>query len=101
MTLPLTAAPNPASSPDLAEDLTARANDLVVEHQDRIYTQTSHVFTILMLVQWAAGIVAALWISPRTWSGTTSQVHVHVWLAIFLGGAITSLPVFLTVIRPC
>jgi two-component system, sensor histidine kinase and response regulator len=47
-----------------------------------------------------AGIAAALWISPRAWVGATSQVHVHVWLAVFLGGAITSLPIFLTLVRP-
>jgi len=43
-----------------------------------------------MLVQWVAGIAAALWISPRAWVGATSRVHLHVWLAVFLGGAITS-----------
>src|SRR5205807_3722684 len=37
---------------------------------------------------------------PRAWAGATSQVHLHVWLAVFLGGAITSLPVFLTLVRP-
>jgi two-component system, sensor histidine kinase and response regulator len=47
-----------------------------------------------------AGIGAAVWISPRTWVGTTSHVHLHVWLSIFLGGAITSLPVFLALTRP-
>jgi signal transduction histidine kinase len=54
-----------------------------------------------MLVQWIAGIVAALIFSPRTWSGSVSSVHLHVWLAIFLGGALTSLPVFLALARPC
>ncbi|HLW76189.1 MAG TPA: response regulator, partial [Bryobacteraceae bacterium] len=28
------------------------------------------------------------------------DIHIHVWLAIFLGGAITSLPVYLTIVRP-
>jgi hypothetical protein len=83
-----------------AEDITLRARELVMQHQDQVYTQTSWAFTILMLVQWLAGIGAALWISPRTWVGTTSHVHLHVWLSIFLGGAITSLPVFLTLTRP-
>jgi two-component system sensor histidine kinase/response regulator len=91
---------NLALSPDFTEDITPRASELVTEHQNRIYTQTSRLFTILMLVQWVAGIAAALWISPRAWSGDTSSVHLHVWLAIFLGGAITSLPVFLTLVRP-
>src|SRR5216684_3340341 len=92
--------PQIASPPDIAEDMTARATELVVQHQNQIYTQTSRLFTILMLVQWVAGIAAALWISPRAWAGATSRVHLHVWLAVFLGGAITSLPVFLTLVRP-
>jgi two-component system sensor histidine kinase/response regulator len=87
-------------SPDVDEDVAPRTVQLVAEHQDRIFTQTSRLFTILMLVQWVAGIAAALWISPRAWAGATSQIHVHVWLALFLGGAITSLPVFLTLVRP-
>jgi signal transduction histidine kinase/CheY-like chemotaxis protein len=91
---------DPVLGADVGEDTAPRALQLVEEHQDRTYTQTSRLFTILMLVQWVAGIVAALWISPRAWAGATSSIHLHVWLAIFLGGAITSLPVFLTLIRP-
>ena len=78
----------------------ARTLELVSEHRDRIFAQTSRVFAILMPIQWLAGIAAALWISPRTWSGTVSYVHIHVWMAIFLGGVITSLPVFLAITRP-
>jgi two-component system, sensor histidine kinase and response regulator len=85
---------------DQAPDLIARVRELVTEHRNRIFDQTSRLFTILMVVQWIAGIAAALWISPRTWAGATSSVHIHVWLAIFLGGAITALPVFLTLARP-
>ena len=53
------------------------------------------MFAGLMLVQWMAAIVAAIWLSPRTWSGSVSQIHIHVWAALFLGGAITLYPVFL------
>ncbi len=77
-----------------------RAAQLLKGSQDRLYAQTDRMFAILMLIQWVAGIGAALWISPRTWVGTTSYIHLHVWLAIFLGGAITSLPVFLALVRP-
>src|SRR5258706_16204209 len=97
---PIRVSNSDVSNPDVTEDITPRASQLVEEHQGRIYTQTSRLFTILMLVQWVAGIAAALWISPRAWTGATSQVHMHVWLAVFLGGAITSLPVFLTLVRP-
>jgi len=100
MTAASNLATTPASSAAVIEDKTARATELVVQDLNRNYEQTSHLFTILMLVQWLAGIAAALWIAPYTWVGATSQVHLHVWLAVLLGGAITSLPVFLTLTRP-
>ena len=77
-----------------------RAGALFVENQQTIYRNTDHLFAVLMIVQWLAGIVAALWISPRTWIGTTSRTHVHVWAAIFLGAAITFLPVVLALKKP-
>ena len=92
--------PGLSAGPRTTEDLTPRVSELVEEQQNRYYTQTSRLFTILMLVQWVAGIAAAIWISPRTWAGPTSEIHLHVWLALLLGGAITSLPVFLTITRP-
>jgi two-component system, sensor histidine kinase and response regulator len=77
-----------------------RAQALVTEHRDRIFTQTSRMFAILMPVQWIAAVAAALWISPMTWSGPSSSIHIHVWMAILLGNAITSLPVYLALTRP-
>ncbi|HYJ45845.1 MAG TPA: PAS domain-containing protein, partial [Pyrinomonadaceae bacterium] len=70
------------------------------EHQQTIHKRTDRMFAALMVVQWLAGIAAAYWISPATWVGTTSQTHLHVWAAIFLGGAISSLPVALALARP-
>ncbi len=77
-----------------------RTAALIAESQDQILKRTDHMFAWLMIFQWVAGVAAALWISPRTWIGATSQTHVHVWAAIFLGGAITALPVFLAFKRP-
>jgi signal transduction histidine kinase/DNA-binding response OmpR family regulator len=82
------------------KDVMPRARELMLAHQRSIYVQTSHLFAILMAVQWVAGVVAAVWISPRTWMGITSQVHMHVWLAILLGGAVTAVPVFLAIVQP-
>src|SRR5438093_7825965 len=89
------------SDSSVTPNLTARTRELLTAHQNQIYAQTSRLFAILMLVQWVAGIAAAIWISPRTWIGTSSSIHLHVWLAVGLGGAITSLPVFLALTRPC
>jgi signal transduction histidine kinase len=72
-----------------------RAKTLFEESQDQIYRRTDRLFARLMVFQWVAGVVAALLISPRTWIGATSQTHIHVWAAIFLGGAISGFPVFL------
>src|SRR5436305_9314105 len=53
-----------------------------------------------MLLQWAGAIFTASIVSPRTWTGTVSSIHVHLWSAIFLGGIITVLPVALAMIYP-
>jgi len=77
-----------------------RVAELFNEHQRDIYERTDHMFAVLMAIQWAGGIVAAYLISPQAWIGTTSQTHVHVWAAVFLGGAISSLPIALAITRP-
>ncbi|HWX20279.1 MAG TPA: ATP-binding protein [Candidatus Binatia bacterium] len=77
-----------------------RTITLFGESQDQIHLRTDRMFAWLMLFQWVGGIAAALWISPRTWIGATSQTHVHVWAAIFLGGAISGFPIFLAFKRP-
>jgi PAS domain S-box-containing protein len=80
--------------------MSSRIKELFSEHQQTIYKRTDHMFALLMTLQWIAGIVAALWISPKTWIGSTSQTHLHVWAALFLGGAISSLPIVLALARP-
>ncbi len=77
-----------------------RAAGIFNEQQQTIYIRTDRMFAVLMAVQWLAGIAAAYWITPRTWAGTTSQTHLHVWAALFLGGAISSLPIALALTRP-
>jgi two-component system cell cycle sensor histidine kinase/response regulator CckA len=77
-----------------------RASELFGEHHQKICRETDRMFAFLLVLQWAAGILAAYWISPLTWIGTTSQTHLHVWAAVFLGGAITSLPLVLTLTHP-
>ena len=78
----------------------ARAAQLYDVHRLSIYRRTDRVFAILMAVQWIFGIVAAVFISPRTWAGTTSHLHPHVWAAAFLGGIISALPICLALVKP-
>jgi signal transduction histidine kinase len=87
---------------DLAQSkvVVRQAADFFNEHQQNICQRTDQMFAVLMALQWLAGIAAAYWISPLSWTGTTSQTHIHVWAAIFLGGAISSLPIILALTRP-
>jgi len=78
------------SDTPLENAVAQRTAALFQESQDSIHKRADHLFANLMVVQWLAGIAAALWISPKTWIGASSQTHLHVWAAIFLGGAITS-----------
>jgi two-component system sensor histidine kinase/response regulator len=84
---------------DLTESVTRRAGVLFEEHAQAIYCRTDHLFGVLMIVQWMAAIAASWWIAPTTWAGQYSRINVHVPVAIFLGGAITILPVALAWLR--
>ena len=77
-----------------------RADELFEQHRQEIFRNTDRLFARLMLFQWIAGILIALFVAPLTWDGQSSQVHIHVWAAIFLGGAISIFPIWLTRIWP-
>src|SRR6185295_16881438 len=70
----------------------SQAEALFHTHQQAIYKRTDRMFAYLMGVQWLAGIAFALFVAPVTWIGSTSQVHVHVWAALVLGGIISIFP---------
>ena len=82
------------------EERQVRAQELFREMQESIYKRTDRMFAGLMIFQWIAGIIAALLISPRTWAGAESSTHIHVWVAIFVGGANTLLPLTMILLFP-
>src|ERR1700730_5272334 len=77
------------------DSVAERADELFKQHQEEIYRNTDKLFARLMLFQWVAGIVMAFLISPYTWSGESSSIHIHIWAAIFLGGAISVFPIWM------
>jgi PAS domain S-box-containing protein len=91
-----------AHTPDLStpEEYTGRAEQLFQEQQQEIYRNTDELFARLMVVQWIACILMAVIISPYTWAGEARAIHIHVWAAIFLGGAISVFPIWLTRVWP-
>jgi two-component system sensor histidine kinase/response regulator len=80
--------------------LTGRADELFREQQENTYRDTDRLFARLMFFQWIAAVVAAVVITPFTWDGEARAVHIHVWAAIFLGGAITVFPIWMTRVWP-
>jgi signal transduction histidine kinase len=84
----------------MASPIAARARELFDEQLDANYARTSRMFAWLMGAEWLAGIVVALVWSPYTWAGKVYAVHLHVYVAALLGGAIVSLPIYLAVRGP-
>ncbi len=83
-----------------SESQKARADFLFQETRQANYRRIDRMFAALMTVQWVAGLLTAVFISPKAWAGSTSSVHIHVWAALILGGIITVFPVSLALLRP-
>ena len=77
-----------------------RSAALFAEHHQVIFKRTDRFFASLMVLQWITGILFALWVSPKTWAGSSSQTHIHVYAAVFLGGLITGFPAVLALVWP-
>jgi PAS domain S-box-containing protein len=86
-------------APETDETISSVA-ELFSNMQRAVAVHTDRLFGRLMIFQWLAGIAAAVLIAPRAWNGTQSEVHLHVYAAIFLGGIITILPVYLVFRQP-
>src|SRR5438034_10825993 len=82
------------------EHVAARAAELAAEDQTILTRRTDYLFAALLVCQWLAGIAAAVWISPRTWIGPDSSLHVHLIAAVFLGGVIMLFPALPALLRP-
>ncbi len=86
------------SDTDLSAD--PRVTQLFHERYRAMCVRVDHMLARLMVVQWVASIVVAAWISPLAWAGKESALHAHLLASIVVGGAITSLPVWLAAKAP-
>jgi hypothetical protein len=83
-----------------AAAIVRRAEARLAAQHDEIHRTTDRLFAWLMAGQWVFGIFVALAFSPYAWEGKVRTVHLHVWIAVFLGGALSSLPIALARWRP-
>jgi hypothetical protein len=82
------------------EAVVQRAEGRFNAHRKEILESTDRMFARLMIGQWIFAIAISLVFSPYAWQGKVKTVHAHVWTALLLGGAISSLPVLLAYLRP-
>lgn len=76
-----------------------RAQELFLDAQRRVHRRTDAMFGILFVVQFFGAIVAALVLTPRTWAGSESTVHIHVWAGLLLGALLCLMPLTLIAFR--
>ena len=86
--------------PPLDVENNQRVQEIFDNSMHQVYSRTDKLFIPLMILQWLGGILAALLISPQTWIGETSDVHIHVWAAVFMGGIISAMPIYLALKHP-
>ncbi|RKH42817.1 methyl-accepting chemotaxis protein [Corallococcus sicarius] len=81
-------------------EVAERSRQLFDEQYLSLNRRTDRTFLVLMVLQWLAGIMAAVFLSPRAWAGLQSAVHHHVWAAVGLGLLFGGLPVMLVLTQP-
>jgi hypothetical protein len=82
---------------DSKTQLDSHAAAILAGDQQHMFERTDRLFAALMVFQWIAVIVAALWISPRA---SPAQSYEQIWMAICQGGAITLLPLVMVFALP-
>ena len=85
---------------NLPDDVTVRSRQLERELHHKNYCRVDRLFVGLMCLQWIAGMLTAVYISPYTWIGEQALVHFHVRISIVLGGLISTAPVLMGVFYP-
>ncbi|MFO0606912.1 MAG: ATP-binding protein [Polyangiales bacterium] len=76
------------------------ARGLFNEHLASVYQRRDRVFAVLMAAQWAFGLLVALTLSPHAWAGRAHSTHLHVYYAVFVGGALSGTAALLCLLRP-
>ncbi|HJW93176.1 MAG TPA: hypothetical protein VJ901_06125 [Thermoanaerobaculia bacterium] len=83
-------------NPQVAE----RATEINASRLHARRARVDRMFAVLLAVQYAAGIIGALAVSPYAWEGKVHVVHLHVWIAVVGGAGIAILPILLAIFKP-
>lgn len=70
-----------------------RTASLFRRSQRHTHLETDRLFGTLMIFQWLAGIIIAVWVSPKVWDNALHQKQLwHVWTAVFVGAVACGVP---------
>jgi len=77
-----------------------RRDQILQEMKLASYQRTDKIFGYLLLLEWLTGIIVALFVTPLTYVGRESSLHIHLITAIVLGGIIIARPLWLIIKEP-
>lgn len=78
----------------------ARHRALFDSHLQEYAAQTDRLFAWLFGFEWLLGVVLAIANAPLGWEGDEYYLNFHLVMAVFFGGVVASLPMFLTIKMP-
>ena len=78
----------------------ARAQELYDTQLHARRVKIDRMFAMLLGIQYVAGIIGAMVVSPYAWEGKDRVLHMHVWVAILAGAGIMILPLLMAIFRP-
>ncbi|MGI8890219.1 MAG: PAS domain S-box protein [Chthoniobacterales bacterium] len=92
--------PQPNPWVEKAQSLSGRAAQLFQEKRQEVYRESDHLFARLLLLEWLVLVVVAAVVAPESWRGQLDHGHLHLWIAIGVGGIISVIPALLAWTRP-
>jgi len=72
-----------------------RVREIYDENMGRLRMRADDFLARLLVAHWVVLVLIARWLTPYTWIGGAYTTHLHVWLAVLLGGVITVPPCLL------
>lgn len=78
-------------SPELQITAARIAGERMQTNLREIATRTDRLFCGIMFIQFLAAVAVAGLVTPHTWIGATADIHLHVWTAVLVGGALSLL----------
>lgn len=81
-------------------DVRDKGKEIYALKNKAYHKRIDRLFIVLFLIQWPVAVLLALYMTPTTWAGTSSSVHLHVYMATGLGALATLFPLYLVWKRP-